>query len=97
MFMLTPTASAAMMAARTDTGTPEDWGIRFYAPVEGRPGITFDFVADPEPDDVLGGSGKMRTYVEAAVHQRIGDATVDYIDSDGSPELVIRPHGEVRR
>jgi hypothetical protein len=34
----------------------------------------------------------MRTYVEAGVHHKIGDATVDYDDADGSAELVIRPH-----
>ncbi len=92
MFSLTPTAATAMMAARSDLGAPDNWGIRFYALVEGRPAITFDFVATPEPDDVLGGSSKMRTYVEATVHRDIGDATVDFQDLDGNAELVIRPY-----
>jgi hypothetical protein len=90
--MLTPAAAAAMIDARGEVGVPDEWGIRFHAGPDGPPAITFDFVAGPEPDDVLGGSSKLRTYVEAAVHRQIGDATVDYDDADGSAELVIRPH-----
>lgn len=90
--MLTPAAAAAMTDARSEVGVPDDWGIRFFARSDEASGITFDFVAAPEPDDVLGGSGTMRTYVEAGVHHEIGDATVDYDDGDGSAELVIRPH-----
>ena len=96
MFSLTPTASMAMIDARDEVGVPSDWGIRFFVPTDQSDGITFDFVAAPEPDDVLGGSGKLRTYVEAAVHREIGDATVDFIDADGATELVIRPHRDLR-
>lgn len=96
MFSLTPTAATAMIDARSEVGAPDGWGIRFYAATEGPPGVTFDFVDGPEPDDVLGGSSKMRTYVEAAIHRDIGDATVDYRDTDGTAELVIRPHRDVR-
>lgn len=97
MFSLTPTAATAMIDAREEVGAPEDWGIRFFAGPEGPQAITFDFVAAPEADDVLGGSGKLRTYVEAAVHRTIGDATVDFIDADGTAELVIRPHRHSHR
>jgi Fe-S cluster assembly iron-binding protein IscA len=90
--MLTPAAAAAMTDARTQVGAPDEWGIRFFARGDGRPGITFDFVAAPEPDDSLGGSSKMRTYVDAAIHRQYGDATVDYDRAHGSAELVIRPH-----
>jgi hypothetical protein len=93
--MLTPTATTAMLDARTEVGAPDDWGIRFFAGLDGPRAIEFDFVAAPEADDVLGGSGKLRTYVEAAVHREIGDATVDFVDSDGTAELVIRPRGSV--
>ena len=96
MFSLTPTAATAMIDARDEVGVPDDWGIRFFAGPDGPRAITFDFVAAPEPDDVLGGSGKMRTYVDAAVHRAIGDATVDFVDGDGSSELVIKPHRDVR-
>ncbi len=96
MFSLTPTAATAMIDARDEVGVPSDWGIRFFVPPDGSTGITFDFVAAPEPDDVLGGSGKLRTYVEAAVHRQIGDATVDFVDADGTSELVIRPHRDLR-
>ena len=97
MFSLTPAASAAMIAARSDVGAPDDWGIRFFAPIEGQPGVTFDFVAAPEPDDSLGGSGKMRTYVDADLHRNLGDATVDFQELDGNAELVIRAHRSRRR
>jgi hypothetical protein len=90
--MLTPAAAAAMVDARSEVGAPDEWGIRFFAHTGASSGITFDFVAAPEPDDVLGGSSLMRTYVEAGVHRQYGDATVDYDESDGSAELVIRPH-----
>lgn len=96
MFSLTPTAATAMIDARDEVGAPDDWGIRFFSPPGGSQGVTFDFVAVPEPDDVLGGSSKLRTYVEASLHGRIGDATVDFQDLDGSAELVIRPHRGLR-
>ncbi len=97
VFSLTPNAAEAMMDARSEVGAPDDWGIRFYPRPDGQPGISIDFVAGPEPDDVLGGSGRLRTYVDAAIDQQIGDATVDYKDADGSSELVIRPHQETRK
>ncbi len=87
MFSLTPAASVAMIAAREDLGAPDDWGIRFFAPIEGQPGVAFDFVPTPEPDDVLGGSGKLPTYVDSGLHRDLGDATVDYQELDGSPEI----------
>ena len=96
MFSLTPAAATAMIDARSEVGAPDEWGIRFFVPTDGSTGITFDFVAAPEPDDVLGGSGKLRTYVEAAVHREIGDATVDFVDADGTTELVIRPNRDLR-
>lgn len=92
MFSLTPTATVAMMDAREEVGVPDDWGIRFFAPPDGSSGVTFDFVAAPEPDDSLGGSSKLRTYVESSLHRQLGDATVDFHDLDGNAELVIRPH-----
>ena len=95
MFSLTPNATTAMMDARDEVGVPEDYGIRFFIPSGASQGVTFDFVEDPEPDDVLGGSGKLRTYVEAALHRQLGDATVDFHDLDGSAELVIRPHRDL--
>ena len=85
-----------MIDAREEVGVPDDWGIRFFVPADSSSGITFDFVASPEADDVLGGSGTLRTYVEATVHRQIGDATVDFRDLDGAAELVIRPHRQVR-
>jgi hypothetical protein len=95
VFSLTPVAATAMIDAREEVGVPADWGIRFFAIAGDAKGITFDFVEAPEPDDVLGGSSKLRTYVEAALHRRIGDATVDFHDLDGSAELVIRPHHDL--
>jgi Fe-S cluster assembly iron-binding protein IscA len=92
VFSLTPAAASAMTEARGEVGAPDEWGIRFFGRTDVSGGITFDFVAGPEPDDSLGGSSSMRTYVDAAIHQRIGDATVDFQDLDGSAELVIRPH-----
>jgi Fe-S cluster assembly iron-binding protein IscA len=96
VFSLTPTAATAMIDARDEVGAPSDYGIRFFSRTDGVAGITFEFVAAPEADDSLGGSSKMRTYVEALVHHNLGDATVDYDDADGSAELIIRPHNEVR-
>jgi Fe-S cluster assembly iron-binding protein IscA len=86
-----------MIDAREEVGAPSHWGIRFFVLRDASSGITFDFVGGPEPDDVLGGSGKLRTYVDAAVHREIGDATVDFVDADGTSELVIRPHGRRAR
>ncbi|MEX1297186.1 MAG: hypothetical protein AB1Z67_13555 [Candidatus Limnocylindrales bacterium] len=85
-----------MIDAREEIGVPDDWAIRFFSPMGGSAGVTFDFVETPEPDDVPGGSSKLRTYVDAALHRQIGDATVDFHDLDGTAELVIRPHRDLR-
>jgi hypothetical protein len=90
--MFTHVAAAAMTDARTEVGAPDDWGIRFFARTDAPSDISFDFVALPEADDVLGGSSNLRTYVAAGLHRELGDATVDYDDADGAAELVIRPH-----
>ena len=34
----------------------------------------------------------LRTYVDAAIDRRIGDATVDYETADGKSGIVIRPY-----
>jgi hypothetical protein len=92
VFSLTAEATTALMAARLQTGAPKTWGIRFFAPVEGKDGLTFDFVAIPEPSDVVGGSSELRTYVAAEIDGRIGDASVDYQTNDGKSGIVIRPY-----
>lgn len=96
MFTLTPNATRAIVTARGEAGAPNDWGVRFYAALEGPPGITFHFVGKPEPNDILGGSEELRTFVEMAVHRDIGDATVDCVDANGEAEFVIRPHRAAR-
>ena len=95
VFSLTPSAATAMTDARDEVGAPTEWGIRFFARPDNPRAVTFDFVAAPEPGDVLGGSSSLRTYVDAALHRDIGDATVDYDDADGNPELLIQPHRHV--
>lgn len=92
MFSLTPAATSAMLAARSEAGAPDGWGIRFFGAVEDPPGVAFAFVDGPEINDFLGGTHELRTYVEAAVHREIGDATVDCEDADGIVGLVILPH-----
>jgi hypothetical protein len=90
VFTLTPDAATAIIAARHDAGVPEDWGVRFCSALEQPTGITFEFVAGPQPNDILGGSQELRTYVEMAVYRDVGEATVECLDVGGAAELVVR-------
>jgi len=92
MFALTASATTALTDARLKSGIPATWGIRFFEPDGGKSDLTFHFVEAPEPDDVVGGSVDLRTYVDAAIDRRIGDATVDYQTVDGKSGIVIRPY-----
>jgi hypothetical protein len=91
VFSLTPDAASVIILARHEAGAPDTWGVRFHSALEQPTGITFDFVFRGEPNDILGGSEELRTYVEMAVHRDIGDATVDYLEFEGTTELVLRP------
>jgi Fe-S cluster assembly iron-binding protein IscA len=92
VFALTAAATVALTSVRLQSGVPDTWGIRFFAPAERQSGLTFGFVAEPEPGDVIGGSIDLRTYVDSAIDRRIGDATVDYESADGKSGIVIRPY-----
>jgi len=92
VFALTASAVTALTSARLESGIPDTWGVRFFAPVEGRSDVTFEFVASPEPSDIIGGARDLRTYVDAGVDARIGDATVDFETVDGRSGIVIRPY-----
>lgn len=99
MFSLTARATTALASARDAHGAPDTYGIRFFAPVPGLAGLTFDFVAAPRPGDVIGGPSHLRTFVDAEVDRRIGDATIDFETVDGKSGIVIRPYpaGRARR
>jgi hypothetical protein len=94
MFTLTPNAFAALSAARAENGIPDTYGIRFFGPGPTGPGqesrLSIDFVESPEPDDVVGGGPELRTFVEAAIDERFGDATIDIDTIDGNLDLVLR-------
>ena len=92
MFSLTANATTELKAARIASGIPDTWGIRFYPPIAGKAGVTFQFVDSPQPDDVVGGSDQLHTYVALEVNERIGDATVDFKTVDGHPNMTIRPY-----
>ncbi len=96
MFVLTPDAARAIILARDEAGAPAGWGVRFSAALEDPTGISLEFVDGPHINDIIGGSDELRTYVEMAVHRKIGDATVDFADGEGAAGLVIRPHRELR-
>jgi hypothetical protein len=96
VFSLTPDAATAIIAARHEAGVPDDWGVRFCSALEQPTGITFEFVFRGEPNDILGGSDELRTYVEMAVHRDIGEATVECQDVEGIAELVVRSSGTAR-
>jgi hypothetical protein len=95
VFVLTPDAARAINLARDEAGAPAGWGVRFCAALEDPTGISLEFVDGPQINDIIGGSDELRTYVEMAVHRKVGDATVDYADTGGSAGLVIRPHREL--
>ncbi len=92
MFSLTSNATTELKAARIASGIPDTWGIRFFAPIAGKAGVTFAFVDSPQPNDIVGGSVQLRTYVATDVNERIGDATVDFKTIDGRPNMTIRPY-----
>ncbi len=93
MLTLTPAAAAALSAARSQTGAPESYGVRFSAPdaAPSEPAhLTLDFVESPQADDAVSEEGGLMTYVAPEVEGLVGDAVVD-VETDGQQSgLVIR-------
>lgn len=93
MLTLTPAAAAALSAARTQSGAPEDYGARFATTEDGAPEsarLTLTFVESPGPDDAVSEESGLMTYVAPEVDGLVGDAVVD-VEADGQQSgLVIR-------
>ena len=94
MLTMTPAAAAALSAARSQSGAPESYGVRFSAsgptPSEGAR-LNLDFVESPGPDDAVSEEEGLMTYVAPEVDGLVGDAVVDVETVGQQSSLVVRP------
>jgi len=93
MLTMTPTAASALTKARSDTGAPSTYGVRFFAssptPTQGAR-LAFEFVESPQPDDSITNESGLQAFVAPEVDELIGDATVDVETNGRHSELVLR-------
>jgi len=93
MLTMTPTAASALSKARSDTGVPGTYGVRFFAtsPTPSQAArLAFEFVESAQPDDTVTNESGLQAFVAPEVDELIGDATVDVETSGGQSELVVR-------
>lgn len=92
MFKLTPAAEAILSDVRAQSGKPADYGVRFFASGGGtEPAkLAFDFVAMPNPGDMVDDKSDPTTIVAPEVEQMVGDAVVDVQSVGDETSLVLR-------
>lgn len=93
MLKVTPDAASALSSVRAEAGAPDTYGVRFFStrgPDES-PQLAFDFVAEPQSEDVIGEESGLRTFTAPDVEQLVGEATVDLDQSGSQANLVVRP------
>lgn len=92
MFKLTPAAEAVLSDVREQAGKPSDYGVRFFASGgAAEPSkLAFDFVAAPNPGDVVDEDATLTTIVAPEVERMVGDAVVDVQHLGDQASLVLR-------
>ena len=94
MLKVTDEAASALASARSASGKPDDYGVRFFLDQkedEERPRVEFAFVPSPEPDDEVSRETKVPVFVAPALVQAVGDATLDARPTGDGAELILRP------
>lgn len=92
MFKLTPAAEAVLSDVRVQSGKPDDYGVRFFAPEGSTQAskLAFDFVQAPSPGDMVDEGTNPTTIVAPEVEQMVGDAIVDVQTIGDQANLVLR-------
>lgn len=92
MFKLTPAAEAILSDVRAQAGKPAEYGVRFFASDGAGEAskLAFDFVAAPNPGDMVDEDSNPTTIVAPEVEKMVGDAVVDVQDMGDQTSLVLR-------
>lgn len=92
MLELTPTAAATLANLRSQSGLPDDFGVRvFRSTSPDRPAaVQFDLVAGPHEGDQIGKTEAIEFYVAPEVAQPLDNAVLDAVDSPEGTELTLK-------
>ena len=93
--MLTITHEAATFIAneRTSAGSPETYGVRFFARIPGEgapPQLAMSFVPEAATGDQVTEQEGIKAFVAPEVSDVLEEATLDVAPTDGAPRLVVR-------
>jgi Fe-S cluster assembly iron-binding protein IscA len=93
MLELTATAAATLSDLRSQTGFPDNFGVRIFRSVtpDAQAGVQFDFVEGPEPDDQVGEAEATPFYVAPEVAQPLDNAVLDAEDTPEGTQLILKP------
>ncbi len=92
--MLTITQKAATLLAnqRAESGAPETYGMRLFAPSAeegGQAELVIAFVPEASPGDQVTEQEGLRAFVAADVSARLEDATLDATPTNGTPPQLV--------
>jgi len=91
MFKITDQAADALASARSASGKPDDYGVRFFLEEQAdQPRVGFAFVPEPEPEDEVTQDAKIPVFVAQALSAAVGDATLDARPTGDGAELILR-------
>jgi Fe-S cluster assembly iron-binding protein IscA len=93
MLTITHEAATSIAQERTTSGSPDSYGVRFFARSLGEgaaPQLAMSFVPEAALGDEVTEQEGITAFVAPEVSDALDEATLDLIPTDGSPQLVVR-------
>lgn len=93
MLELTPTAAATLANLRSQSGLPDNFGVRVFRSTtpDAPAAVQFDLVAGPQEGDQIGKTEAVEFYVAPEVAQPLDNAVLDAVDTPEGTELTLKP------
>jgi Fe-S cluster assembly iron-binding protein IscA len=91
MLKVTREAALALKEARTQTGAPDDSGVRLAkAAQQGGDVLSLGFQQQPEATDEIVEQEELRFFIADDVVEPLSEKTLDVVTTDRGAELVLR-------
>lgn len=95
MLTITEQAATLLTATRAQSDVPDDAVLRVAGPADGAsPSISLGFVPEPVSGDAVGDAHGMTICVAPEVAPQLDSATLDVVEEQGEPQLVLVPAPE---
>ncbi len=92
MLELSPTAAATLANLRSQSGLPDNFGVRVFRSTtpDSPSAVELDLVAGPQEGDQIGKTEAIEFYVAPEVAQPLDDAVLDALDTPEGIELMLK-------